>query len=100
MISRSIDVGQTVQASFSAPELFLIAGDLARMQILVAVDESDIGQIVEGQTARFTVQAYPDDTFTGTVRQVRLQSIHRGKRGQLHGGGRRGQPRAASCCRA
>ncbi|MDX2473885.1 MAG: efflux RND transporter periplasmic adaptor subunit [Candidatus Krumholzibacteria bacterium] len=74
VISRSIDVGQTVQASFSAPELFLIAGDLTSMQILVAVDESDIGQISEGQTARFTVQAYPDDTFTGTVRQVRLQS--------------------------
>lgn len=74
VISRSIDVGQTVQASFSAPELFLIAGDLSKMQILVAVDESDIGQIAEGQTARFTVQAYPDDTFTGSVRQVRLQS--------------------------
>ncbi len=74
VIARSVDVGQTVQASFSAPELFLIAGDLQAMQILVAVDESDIGQISEGQTARFTVQAYPDDTFTGTVRQVRLQS--------------------------
>ncbi len=74
VIARSVDVGQTVQASFSAPELFLIAGDLTRMQILVSVDESDIGQIAEGQTARFTVQAYPDDGFTGTVRQVRLQS--------------------------
>ena len=74
VISRSMEVGQTVQASFSAPELFLIAGDLTRMQILVAVDESDIGQIAEGQPARFTVQTYPDDTFTGTVRQVRLQS--------------------------
>lgn len=74
VINRAVDVGQTVQASFSAPELFLIAGDLTRMQILVAVDESDIGQIAEGQAARFTVQAYPDDTFTGTVRQVRLQS--------------------------
>jgi HlyD family secretion protein len=74
VINRAVDVGQTVQASFSAPELFLIAGDLTRMQILVAVDESDIGQIAEGQTARFTVQAYPDETFTGTVRQVRLQS--------------------------
>lgn len=75
VISRSVDVGQTVQASFSSPELFLIAGDLTRMQILVAVDESDIGQISEGQTARFSVQAYPDDTFTGTVRQMRLQSF-------------------------
>ena len=74
VISRSMEVGQTVQSSFSAPELFLIAGDLTHMQILVAVDESDIGQIAQGQTARFTVQAYPDDSFTGTVRQVRLQS--------------------------
>jgi len=74
VISRSMEVGQTVQASFSAPELFLIAGDLRHMQILVAVDESDIGQIAEGQTARFTVQAYPDDSFTGIVHQVRLQS--------------------------
>lgn len=75
VISRSVDVGQTVQASFSAPELFQIAGDLTKMQILVTVDESDIGQIAEGQTARFTVQAYPDDTFNGTVSQVRLQSV-------------------------
>ncbi|NNE10406.1 MAG: efflux RND transporter periplasmic adaptor subunit [Gemmatimonadetes bacterium] len=74
VISRSMEVGQTVQASFSAPELFLIAGDLTHMQILATVDESDIGQISEGQTARFTVQAYPDDVFEGTVRQVRLQS--------------------------
>lgn len=75
VINRAVDVGQTVQASFSAPELFLIAGDLTRMQILVAVDESDIGQISEGQTAHFTVQAYPDSSFSGTVRQVRLQSV-------------------------
>lgn len=74
VISRSVDVGQTVAASLSAPELFLIAADLSKMQILAAVDESDIGSIHPGQTARFTVQAYPDDRFTGTVRQVRLQS--------------------------
>ena len=74
VITRSVDPGQTVQSSFSSPELFLIAGDLSRMQILVPVDESDIGQIKEGQTVRFTVQAYADDTFTGTVRQVRLES--------------------------
>ena len=75
IVQRSVDPGQTVQASFSAPELFQIAGDLTRMQILVSVDESDIGQIVQGQAVRFTVQAYPDDTFTGDVRQVRLQSV-------------------------
>lgn len=74
VISRSVDVGQTVQSSFSSPELFLIAGDLGKMQILAAVDESDIGLIAEGQEARFTVQAYEDDSFTGVVRQVRLQS--------------------------
>ncbi len=74
VVERGVDVGQTVAASFSAPELFKIAGDLSRMQILAAVDESDIGRIAEGQAARFTVQAYPEASFDGTVRQVRLQS--------------------------
>ncbi len=74
VIERNVDVGQTVAASFSAPQLFLIADDLSRMEILASVDESDIGQIQEGQFARFTVQAYPDEMFTGMVRQVRLQS--------------------------
>ena len=74
VIERNVDVGQTVAASFSAPQLFLIADDLSHMEILASVDESDIGLIKEGQTARFTVQAYPDETFTGAVRQVRLQS--------------------------
>ncbi len=74
VIERNVDVGQTVAASFSAPQLFLIANDLAEMQIEASVDESDIGQIKQGQQVRFTVQAYPDDNFTGVVRQVRLQS--------------------------
>lgn len=74
VVERNVDVGQTVAASLSAPQLLLLAADLARMQILVSVDESDIGLIEEGQTARFTIQAYPDDTFSGTVQQVRLQS--------------------------
>ena len=74
VIERNVDVGQTVAASFSAPQLFLIADDLSRMEILASVDESDIGKIKEGQIARFTVQAYPDETFRGSVRQVRLQS--------------------------
>jgi HlyD family secretion protein len=74
VIERNVDVGQTVAASLSAPQLFLIANDLSRMQILASVDESDISLIEEGQTARFTVQAYPDEHFTGIVRQVRLQS--------------------------
>ena len=75
VIERNVDVGQTVQASFSAPQLFLIAADLSQLQILAAVDESDIGRIAEGQTVRFTVQAYDDRTFDGVVRQVRLQSV-------------------------
>ena len=74
VVERSVDVGQTVSASTSAPQLFLIANDLASLEILASVDESDIGMIEEGQSVRFTVQAYPDETFTGTVRQVRLQS--------------------------
>lgn len=74
VIERNVDVGQTVAASLSAPQLFLIANDLSQMEILASVDESDIGRIEPGQAARFTVQAYPDETFLGTVRQVRLQS--------------------------
>ena len=74
VIERNVDVGQTVAASFSAPQLFLIAQDLTRMRILAKVDESDIGQIRVGQPVSFTVQAYPDTTFDGTVSQVRLES--------------------------
>jgi HlyD family secretion protein len=68
VIERNVDVGQTVAASFPAPQLFLIANDLRRMQILATVDESDIGRVHEGQSVRFRVQAYPDRTFEGTVR--------------------------------
>lgn len=74
VVERNVEPGQTVAASLSAPQLFLIAEDLTNMQILVSVDESDIGKIEEGQVARFTVQAYPERTFEGVVRQVRLQS--------------------------
>ena len=74
VVERAVDVGQTVAASLSAPKLFTIANDLSEMQILSPVDESDIGQIKEGQPVRFTVKTYPDRTFTGVVRQVRLQS--------------------------
>jgi HlyD family secretion protein len=74
VIQRNVDVGQTVQASFSAPQLFLIAADLRQMQILVSVDEADIGEVRVGQKVAFTVQAYPARSFAGTVRQVRLQS--------------------------
>lgn len=74
VIERNVDVGQTVAASLSAPQLFLIANDLKQMQILASVDEGDIGLIKEGAVAKFTVQAYPDDSFEGKVRQVRMQS--------------------------
>ncbi|NWG00144.1 MAG: efflux RND transporter periplasmic adaptor subunit [Thermoanaerobaculaceae bacterium] len=74
VVERAVDVGQTVAASLSAPKLFTIANDLSEMQILSAVDESDIGRIHEGQPVRFTVKTYPDRRFTGTVKQVRLQS--------------------------
>jgi HlyD family secretion protein len=74
VVERNVDVGQTVAASFSAPQLFLIANDLTRMQILASVDESDIGQIHDGQPVSFTVQSHADRTFKGTVKQVRLQS--------------------------
>ncbi|MDF2770686.1 MAG: putative macrolide-specific efflux protein [Geminicoccaceae bacterium] len=74
VVERNVDVGQTVAASLSAPQLFLIANNLSQMQILASVDESDIGLIHEGQEVRFSVQAYPNQNFTGTVKQVRLQS--------------------------
>lgn len=74
VIERNVDVGQTVAASLSAPQLFLLANDLSQMEILASVDESDIGAIHEGQDVRFTVQPYPTEKFVGEVRQVRLQS--------------------------
>jgi len=73
VIERSVDEGQTVAASLSTPTLFIIAKDLSRMQILAQADESDIGQIHLGQTAHFTVPAYPDRSFEGHVQQVRLE---------------------------
>ena len=74
IIERDVDVGQTVAASLQAPQLFVIAEDLKQMQILVSVDESDIGQIKDGQAAHFTVQTYGTRRFDGAVQQVRLQS--------------------------
>ncbi len=73
VIERNVDAGQTVAASLSTPTLFIIAQDLSRMQILADVDESDIGQIKDGQQATFQVLAYADKNFSGTVKQIRLQ---------------------------
>jgi HlyD family secretion protein len=74
VVERNVQQGQTVAASLSAPQLFLIANDLSHMQILALVGESDIAQIKEGQSVTFTVQALPNETFKGIVEQVRLQS--------------------------
>jgi HlyD family secretion protein len=72
IVSRNVDVGQTVAASLQAPTLFLIANDLTRMQVLADIDEADVGQLSEGTPVTFTVDAYPADTFKGRVSQVRL----------------------------
>jgi len=71
VVSRSVDVGQTVAAAFQAPTLFLIANDLTKMQILANIDEADVGKVREGLEARFTVDAFPGETFTGRIRDVR-----------------------------
>jgi HlyD family secretion protein len=73
VLSRSVDVGQTVAASMQAPTLFVLAADLTRMQVLANLDESDIGRIARGQSVTFTVDAHPGRTFEGVVAQVRLQ---------------------------
>lgn len=72
VISRKVDIGQTVAASFQTPDLFEIAEDLTKMQIETAVSEADIGVIKENQPVTFTVDAYPTETFDGVVRQIRL----------------------------
>lgn len=71
VISRNINVGQTVAASFQAPVLFQIANDLSKMQVECSVDEADIGKVKEGQKVKFTVDAFPDENFSGEVSQVR-----------------------------
>jgi HlyD family secretion protein len=73
VINRSVDVGQTVAASFQAPVLFVIANDLARMQVNASIDEADIGRVRPDQDVTFRVDAYPEQTFAGRVDQVRLQ---------------------------
>ncbi len=75
VIDRKVNVGQTVAASFSSPTLYTIANDLSKMQVQTTVDESDIGRISIGQDASFTVDAYPDERFTGQVSQIRLAPV-------------------------
>jgi HlyD family secretion protein len=75
VIARNIDEGQTVIASFNTPTLFTIANNLSEMHVQANVGEADIGQVKVGQNVNFTVDAYPDDVFTGIVQQVRLQPV-------------------------
>jgi HlyD family secretion protein len=74
VVSRNVDVGQTVAASLSAPTLFTIANDLTKMQVLASIDEADVGQIRQGIRAHFSVDAYPGETFTGEISQLRLNA--------------------------
>ncbi len=74
VLSKSVEEGQTVAASFSTPELFKIAKDLTNMQVVANVDEADIGNVRAGERVSFTVDAYPDDKFQGTVTQVRQEA--------------------------
>ena len=74
VISRAVEEGQTVAAGFETPTLFTIAADLTQMQVIADVDEADIGGVKEGQRVEFSVDAYPNDTFEGTVTQVRLEA--------------------------
>lgn len=73
VLDRAVEVGQTVAASFSTPTLFTLANDLTRMQVEANVDEADVGQVKIGQKVTFTVDAYPDDVFNGTVNQIRMK---------------------------
>jgi len=75
VVARNVDVGQTVAASLQAPVLFVIANDLTHMQVNASIDEADIGRVHAGQDVTFHVDAYPNETFTGRVDQVRLQPI-------------------------
>jgi HlyD family secretion protein len=75
VISRNVDVGQTVAASLSAPTLFVLAADLTQMQVNASIDETDLGDIAASQPVTFTVDAYPGESFVGTVKQVRLNPV-------------------------
>ena len=75
VISRLVDIGQTVAASLQAPELFVIAADLTKMRVIANIDESDVGRIRPGQRVTFTVDAYPAEEFVGSVSQIRLEPI-------------------------
>lgn len=73
VLGRSVSIGQTVAASFNTPTIFTIAKDITKMQVEAKVDEADIGNVIKGQRSTFTVDAFIDDTFNGTVKEIRLQ---------------------------
>ncbi len=75
VVARNVDVGQTVAASLQAPTLFMIANDLTRMQVLANIDEADVGQLKPQSSVSFTVDAYPTETFSGIVSQIRLSPL-------------------------
>jgi HlyD family secretion protein len=74
VVSRNVDVGQTVAASLQAPTIFIIANDLARMQVIASIDQADVGVINASNRVSFTVDAYPADTFSGRISQIRLDA--------------------------
>jgi RND family efflux transporter MFP subunit len=76
VISRNVDVGQTVAASLSAPTLFTIANDLTKMQVLASIDEEDVGSVSQSKQVTFTVDAFPGQTFEGTIGQLRLNPLN------------------------
>jgi HlyD family secretion protein len=75
VISKSVEQGQTVAASLNSPVLFNIVNDLSKMEVQASIDEADIGQVKEGQEVTFSVDAYPDDQFSGSVKQIRIQPV-------------------------
>ncbi len=95
VVSRNVDVGQTVAASLQAPTLFLIAQDLTKMQVLADVDEADVGQLSPDSKVSFTVDAFPTETFQGRISANPAVAERRAERGDLYGGHLRGEPEAA-----
>jgi HlyD family secretion protein len=101
VVNRTVDVGQTVAASYQAPVLFTIAANIKAMQVQALVDEADVGGVQEGQNVEFQVESYPNETFHGTIAQVRLQptaatGAQAGGSGGTGGGGGGGAAAAAS----
>ena len=96
VLSRTIEVGQTVAASFTAPTLFTIAEDLKKMELIIAVSESDIGRVVTGQTATFSVDAWPDRSYTAKVKKVAFGSANNQNAGNGNGNGNNANAGAAS----